>query len=122
MMASIQSTPKPQLRTDQVTTGVVRQCSRSPIEETEQLVLLPTLTADGHSRLHNDLNTQFDSIELRINNAILELESIYNVIGYSSSEVDLKKLKFLQLSKIQSIILPTIYSERRVPLKTNANG
>lgn len=97
MMASIQSTPKPQLRTDQVTTRVVRQSSKSPVEEIEQHVLLPTLTADSHSRLHNDLSTQFDSIELKINNAILELESIYKIIGYSSSEVELKKTEIFTI-------------------------
>ncbi|KAG5422189.1 ASE1 [Candida metapsilosis] len=102
MMGSIQSTPKPQTRNDQETSRVLK-FTRSPIQENDNhSISSSTLTTDDHSRLHNDINTQFDSIEQKINNAISDLESIYKIIGYSSSEVDMKK------SEIFTIVQDTI--------------
>ncbi|KAI5960232.1 ASE1 [Candida margitis] len=102
-MASIQSTPKSHSNNSQVTTEYFRSCSRSPIEEIERMVSSSTLAADDQSRLQEgndddeDMNSQFDSIEFKINNAISELESIYKVIGYSSSEMKLKKAEIFTI-------------------------
>ncbi|KAI5948948.1 ASE1 [Candida theae] len=112
LMPPIQSTPKPRTHIDQTSTRCLKHSSRSPIkEEKEEEFILSssTLTTDDQSRLnHNqsqlddDVNTRFDSIELKINNAISELESIYKIIGYSSSEVNSKK------SEIFTIVQDTI--------------
>ncbi|CCE42137.1 uncharacterized protein CPAR2_806860 [Candida parapsilosis] len=102
VMASLQSTPKHQFSGDQSRTKFGSQHSKSPLEERDSTISSSTLAIEDHNPTHHDMNTQFDAIQVRINNAIDELESIYKVIGYTSSEVESKK------SEIFSIVQDTI--------------